>query len=201
MKLGLIQSELIATSKLLLNSGQLAASLGIPKNPRFIKDDRYAALRDSLIEHPDMLSLREVIVYQTETGKLIVLGGNMRLRACRELKIKEIPVKILPSDTPAQYLRAIIIKDNVGFGEHDWELLGNEWDLEELVSFGMVVDFGEEDKDEQGDKEPEEKNNIVLDYPEQECKIIKAALLKVAHTPEAAVAELLFQKGLIEEMF
>ena len=130
----LIQSQLIPTSKLLLNSGQLE---GVPKNPRFIKDERYTKLIRSIQDDPEMLGARELLVYAYE-GKYIVLGGNMRLRACKELGIKEVPCKVLPELSPDK-LRSIVIKDNVAFGSDDFDMLANDWDIVELVEWGMEI--------------------------------------------------------------
>ena len=130
----LIQPQLIPTSKLLLNSGQLE---GVPKNPRFIKDERYTKLIRSIQDDPEMLGARELLVYAYE-GKYIVLGGNMRLRACKELGIKEVPCKVLPELTPDK-LRSIVIKDNVAFGSDDFDMLANDWDVVELVEWGMEI--------------------------------------------------------------
>lgn len=125
--------EQIKLSKLLLNSGQLP---GVPKNPRFIKDDRYAKLLQSIKDDPEMLELRELIAVEQD-GKYVVIAGNMRLRALRELGFAETPVKVLPADTDAKKLRAYAIKDNVSFGQDDWDALANEWDSEELSEWGM----------------------------------------------------------------
>ena len=143
----LIPSELIPTSKLLLNSGQIE---GVPKNPRFIKDERYTKLIRSIQDDPEMLGARELLVYAYD-GKYIVLGGNMRLRACKELKIKEVPCKVLPELSPDK-LRSIVIKDNVAFGSDDFEMLANDWDIVELVEWGMEIpslDIESEQEEEQ----------------------------------------------------
>jgi ParB-like chromosome segregation protein Spo0J len=130
----LIQSELIPTSKLLLNNGQLE---GVPKNPRFIKDERYTKLIRSIQDDPEMLGARELLVYAYE-GKYIVLGGNMRLRACKELGIKKVPCKVLKELSPEK-LRSIVIKDNVAFGSDDFDMLANDWEFPELYAFGMDI--------------------------------------------------------------
>ena len=129
----LIQS--VKISDLSQNTGQVE---GLPKNPRIIKDERYRKLLNSIKEDPEMLQLREVIAYSYK-GSLIVIAGNMRLKACKELGFKEIPCKILPEDTPIQKLKAYVIKDNVGFGEHDFELLELDWELEELEGWGVEM--------------------------------------------------------------
>ena len=125
----------IEIKKLKNNTGQIE---GLPKNPRFIKDDRFEKLVKSIEDHPEMLELRELIVYPLEKD-YIVIGGNMRLRAMQELKYKKAPCKVLNKDINADKLRAYAIKDNVGYGADDWDLLSNEWDLEELKDWGLEV--------------------------------------------------------------
>lgn len=127
----------VALSELALNKGQIQ---DVPKNPRFIKDERYAALKKSIEDDPEMLDLRELVAYDNN-GELVIIMGNMRYRAMKELGFKEAPVKILPKDTPAGKLRAYIQKDNIAFGQNDWDLLGNEWDTQELQDFGLECDF------------------------------------------------------------
>ena len=130
-----METKSVKISDLSPNTGQVE---GLPKNPRIIKDERYKKLLNSIKEDPEMLQLREVIAYRYK-GLLIVIAGNMRLKACKELGFKEIPCKILPEDTPIQKLKAYTIKDNVGFGEHDFEMLANEWDVEQLEEWGLDV--------------------------------------------------------------
>ncbi len=132
-----VKNATVALSELALNKGQIQ---DVPKNPRFIKDERYAALKKSIEDDPEMLDLRELVAYDNG-GELVIIMGNMRYRAMKELGLKEAPVKILPKDTPAKKLRAYIQKDNIAFGQNDWDLLGNEWDTEELQDFGLECDF------------------------------------------------------------
>jgi ParB-like chromosome segregation protein Spo0J len=139
-----MKQELIEISKLSNNKGQIE---GLPKNPRFIKDHKFVQLKQSIKDDPEMLQLREVIAVDYN-GELIVIAGNMRLNACLELGIKEVPCKILPQDTPVEKLKAITIKDNVGYGEHDWDALANEWDVEELAHWGLDLPI-EATKDEE----------------------------------------------------
>lgn len=121
--------------KLELNKGQIE---GLPKNPRFIRDDRYQALVKSIEDAPEMLRLRELLVVE-HGKKFVVIGGNMRLRACKDLGYTSVPCKVLPADTPTAKLREYAIKDNNGFGEDDWDVLANEWDAEELQDWGMEL--------------------------------------------------------------
>jgi DNA modification methylase len=130
-----MQVQLVSLNKLKNNTGQIE---GLPKNPRFIKDDKFKKLVKSIQEDPEMLDLREVIAYDNN-GELIVIAGNMRLRACQELGIKEVPTKILLQSTPVQKLKAYTIKDNVAFGEHNWDDLANNWDAEELTDWGLDI--------------------------------------------------------------
>lgn len=132
--------EKIKISKILLNEGQLQEK-GLPRNPRFIRDERFEALKKSIQDDPEMLSLRELIVYPIGEDKYITIGGNMRLRACRDLGYKEMICKVLPPDTPMAKLRAYIIKDNEAFGQNDWDVLANEFEIEELKDFGFDTSF------------------------------------------------------------
>ena len=104
-----------------------------PNNPRVIKDEKFAKLVQSLKELPEMASVRPVVV----NSDMIVLGGNMRLKAMKEAGWKEVPVEIVDWDEEKQ--RQFIIKDNVGFGEWDWEMLANEWDVEQLEEWGLDI--------------------------------------------------------------
>jgi len=135
-----MKSQLIKISQLKSNNGQIP---GLPKNPRVCRDTKFQKLKNSLIADPEMLELREVIAYDNG-GELVVICGNMRLKALQELGIKEVPTKILPQETSVEKLQAYTIKDNVGFGEHDFEALANEWDAEKLDEWGLdVPGFGE----------------------------------------------------------
>ena len=107
-----------------------------PKNPRIIKDGKFQKLVKSIQEFPDMLNKRPLIVFTDVDGKYVVLGGNMRLKALNELKFKEIPVIIADEWTEEQKAE-FLIKDNVGFGEWDWDSLANEWDVEKLEDWGL----------------------------------------------------------------
>lgn len=130
-------------SELEYNEGQF---YGLPKNPRWIRDARFEALKKSIEDAPEMLELRELLIYplsdlEGHENKFIVIGGNMRLRACKELGYTEVPCKVLPLETPVKKLREYAIKDNEAFGQNDFDVLANEWDNEELRDFGMELDF------------------------------------------------------------
>jgi DNA modification methylase len=103
-----------------------------PKNPRLIKDDKFKKLVKSIEEFPQMLELRPIVVDENN----IVLGGNMRLKACIEVGLKEIFI-VQAAELTEEQKDEFIVKDNVGFGEWDWDLLANEWDTEKLTDWGL----------------------------------------------------------------
>lgn len=133
-----------------------------PNNPRILKDDKFAKLVKSIKEFPKMLEIRPIVV----NSDMIVLGGNMRLKACKEAGLKEVPI-VLADDLTEDEQKQFIIKDNVGFGEWDWEMLANEWEADLLEEWGLdVPDFSitEEPTAEEDDYEmPDEvQTDIVL---------------------------------------
>jgi hypothetical protein len=103
-------------------------------NPRVIKDDKFKKLVQSIKDFPQMLQLRPIVV----NDEMVVLGGNMRLRAVQEVGLKEVPI-IKASDLTEEQQKEFIIKDNVGFGEWDWDILANEWEPELLTAWGLDV--------------------------------------------------------------
>jgi DNA modification methylase len=132
-----------------------------PNNPRIIKDDKFAKLVQSLKDLPEMAKVRPVVVNKD----MVVLGGNMRLKAMKDAGWKEAPVEIVDWDEDKQ--RQFIIKDNVGFGEWDWEMLANEWDAEQLDDWGLDIPAFDDPKEleaEEDDYEmPDElQTDIVL---------------------------------------
>ena len=104
------------------------------ENPRIIKDDKFKKLVQSIKDFPQMLKLRPIVV----NDDMIVLGGNMRLKACKEAGLKDVPI-IKASELTEDQQREFIIKDNVGFGEWDWEMIANEWDADQLIVWGMDI--------------------------------------------------------------
>ena len=108
-----------------------------PNNPRLIKDDKFAKLVKSIKEFPEMLNIRPIVVNKD----MIILGGNMRFKACKEAGLKEIPVIIADNLTEEQE-REFLIKDNTSGGEWDFDMLANEWDIEQLEEWGLdIPDF------------------------------------------------------------
>jgi hypothetical protein len=111
-----------------------------PNNPRLIKDDKFNKLVQSIKDFPEMLEIRPIVV----NSDMVVLGGNMRLKACQEAGIKEVPIIIADNLTEDQQ-REFLIKDNVSGGEWDWDMLANEWDAEELDNWGLDLPVDLED--------------------------------------------------------
>ena len=162
MEVKLNQSVMLKLSKLEANKGQIP---GLPKNPRVIKDEKFKKLVKSIEDNPEMTSLREILVYPHE-GKYVVIGGNMRLKAMKELGYKEAPCKVIPEETTVEQLQAYTIKDNSGFGEWDFDMLSSEWDLQLLED--CAIDMPEiedespvlEEKDAEEDDFDEESDQI-----------------------------------------
>ena len=105
-----------------------------PDNPRVIRDEKFTKLKTSIQEFPEMLKLRPIVVDEND----VILGGNQRYRALQELKHKEVWT-IKASELTEAQKREFIIKDNVGFGEHNWDVLANEWDAEQLTHWGLDI--------------------------------------------------------------
>ncbi len=112
-----------------------------PRNPRLIKDETFEKLCKSLTEFPEMLEKRPLVCFTDIDGKYVVLGGNMRLKAANEVGLKQLPI-LLADDWTEEQKNEFLIKDNVGFGEWDWEQIKNDWDVEKLDEWGLdVPDF------------------------------------------------------------
>jgi hypothetical protein len=119
-----------------------------PNNPRIIKDDKFQKLVQSIKDFPEMMEKRPIVCVTDVDGKIYPLGGNMRFKALKELNYKDIPDNwvTLADDWTEEKRREFVIKDNVGFGEWDWEQLANEWDSEELEAWGLDVPSFETDE-------------------------------------------------------
>jgi site-specific DNA-methyltransferase (adenine-specific) len=135
-----------------------------PKNPRIIKDGKFQKLVKSIQEFPDMLNKRPLIVFTDVDNKYVVLGGNMRLKACKEIGLKEIPI-IIADEWTEEQKNEFLIKDNVGFGEWDWDSLANEWDAEKLDDWGLdlPVDLSVQEELEAEEDDYEMPNEINTD--------------------------------------
>ena len=159
-----------------------------PNNPRLIKDDKFKKLVKSIQDFPDMLNFRPIVVNQD----MVVLGGNMRLKAIREAGIKEINIEIVDWSEDKQ--KEFIIKDNASFGEWDWSDLANNWDSEELTDWGVdiigfsnVQDLGEDFSLPNGDKSPFQQMTFTL--ADEQAEQIKNAIEEIKSTEEYKYAE------------
>jgi DNA modification methylase len=131
-----------------------------PNNPRVVKDDKFKKLVKSIKDFPQMLNIRPIVV----NDDMIVLGGNMRLKACKEAGLSELPI-IKASQLTEEQQREFIIKDNLGYGEWDWQMIAAEWNAEQLTEWGMdVPDFKTEAEAQEDDYEMPEQvtTDIVL---------------------------------------
>ena len=149
-----------------------------PDNPRFIKDYKFEKLVKSIREFPQMLELRPIVVNQD----MIVLGGNMRLKACEAAGIEQVPI-IFADNLTEEQQKEFIIKDNSSFGEWDWDLLANEWNTADLIDWGMDVpeewsldpeELGEDFSLADGDREPFQQMTFKL--ADEQADQIKNAL-------------------------
>ena len=136
-------------------------------NPRLIKDYKFKKLVDSIKEFPEMLEKRPIVVDED----MIVLGGNMRLKACQEAGLKEVDILIAKGWTEEQK-KEFIIKDNVGFGEWDWDILANNWDnllLEKWGLDGVKYDWNNLDyiEEELDAPDPSGKMEIKIIIPDE----------------------------------
>ena len=159
-------------------------------NPRIIKDYKFKQLVKSIKEFPEMLKLRPIVV----NSDMIVLGGNMRLKACKEAGLKEVWI-LKADELTEQQQREFIVKDNVGFGEWDWDVLANEWDNQQLEDWGLDVigfDVDEEDLTDEfslpdGDKAPFQQQTYTL--ADAQAEQIKNAIADVKKTEEYKYVE------------
>lgn len=135
MKMEIIQTTTIRLADIVPNRGQIE---GLPANPRVIRGPKFEQLKKSIRENQELMALRELLVYKNG-GKYVLIGGNMRMRAMKDLGFTEAPCKVIPEETTAEQLKAYTIKDNGSFGEWDFDALGNEWDVSQLGDWGVNV--------------------------------------------------------------
>ena len=168
-----------------------------PSNPRLIKDDKFNKLVESIRTFPEMMEKRPIVCVTDVDGKIFPLGGNMRFKALQELKYKEIPdnwIQMADEWTEEQR-REFVIKDNVGFGEWNWEDLANNWDAEKLEEWGLELpgfdinadELGEEFSLADGDKAPFQQMTFTL--ADEQAEQIKNAIDDIKKTDEYKYAE------------
>ena len=153
------------------------------KNPRYIRDPKFNKLVASIKEFPQMLEKRPIVVDEN----MIVLGGNMRLNACKKAGLKEVWIDVAEGWSEKQKSE-FIIKDNVGFGEWDWEILANEWNTQLLEDWALDLpgfDVNEDDLSDdfslpEGDKEPFQQQTYTL--ADEQATAIKNAIADIKKT-------------------
>ncbi len=151
-------------------------------NPRFIKDHKFEQLVKSIREFPDMTLVRPLIINQDN----MILGGTMRYMAMKELEFVTIPCQKV--DWSKEKQQEFIIKDNLNFGEWDWDALANDFDADDLEDWGLELP---KVIDEVEDEPKIDTQKITLEYTPDEYNQVKKALQKIASTPEQAVWKLL----------
>lgn len=176
-------THILSDDVLEMNKGQLE---GLPKNPRYIKDERYEKLKLSLETSPEFLEANPLKVYPLDNGHYIVIDGNMRLLAGRELKISEYPCYIFKEETPMKKLMEYAIKANIAYGSTDWDSLANDgWEIDKLDEWGMDVSFlgGDDGTDIDGlfeeaknDNEKEKVTKITVSVPESMSEQVEEIL-------------------------
>ena len=150
------------TEKVSIGKVHLSAS-----NPRVIKNDKFRKLVNSIKEFPEMLKVRPIVV----DDEMTVLGGNMRLRACLEAGLKEVHI-IKASEFSEEQKKEFVIKDNSSFGEWDWDLLANEWEIEELSDWGLDIPASYFDEDVEPDFDMDELDKDLDIYINSKVKQI-----------------------------
>jgi len=165
-----------------------------PKNPRVIRDDKFAKLVKSIQDFPEMLEKRPLVCFTDIDGKYVVLGGNMRLKAANEVGLKQLPI-LLADDWTEEQKNEFLIKDNVGFGEWDWEQIKNDWDVEKLDEWGLDLpgfdlnadNLGTDFTLPDGDKAPFQQMTFTL--ADEQAEQIKNAIADIKETEEYKYAE------------
>jgi hypothetical protein len=160
-------------------------------NPRILKDDKFKKLVQSIKDFPEMLEIRPIVV----NNEMMILGGNMRWKAIQEIGIKEIPI-IKAENLSEEQQREFLIKDNVGFGEWDWDALANDWDYKELNDWALDLpkmldpeQFGEDFSLADGDKSPFQQMTFTL--ADEQATQIKNAIADIKLTEEYKYMETL----------
>jgi hypothetical protein len=170
-----------------------------PNNPRLIKDEKFKKLVQSVKDFPEMLNIRPIVVNKD----MIILGGNMRFKACKEAGLKEVP--IIVADLSDEQQREFLIKDNTSGGEWDWNILANEWDAQKLDAWGIDLPLINEKLDSIESEKPEievtteileEHNYIVFTFDNQLDWQVAKELLNIKSVAKEGFTDTYMQKGI-----
>ena len=183
----------IKISDIVPNTGQIP---DVPKNPRFIRDEKYEALLRSMRDDPEHMEINPLKVYLYD-GKYVTISGNHRLRAAKELKWKEIDCFIIPQETPTYLLRKRAITENEIFSSTDYDIIKEEWDIDECLEWGMDVEFLKHDENddlnmddffeevENGEARKNSDNSISITVP----KALEEKLEEIRNKVKTALAD------------
>jgi hypothetical protein len=161
-----------------------------PNNPRICKDNKFKQLVKSIQDFPQMLELRPIVIDENN----IVLGGNMRLKACQEAGLKDVPV-VQAKDLTEEQKKEFIVKDNVGYGEWDWSDIANNWEIDLITDWGLDIpgfelntgELSEEFSLPSGDKSPFQQMTFTL--ADEQAEQLKNAIEEIKRTEEYKYAE------------
>ena len=170
-----------------------------PKNPRIIKDDKFQKLVKSIQEFPEMLDKRPLICFTDVDGKYVILGGNMRYKACIAAGLKEVPID-LADDWTEEQKRQFVVKDNLGYGDWDFDALSTDYDIGELEEWGLDVPGMEEMSEDEINsffKDSDENSDnglckLVLSFDSEDTvSRIREKLKEHGKTPEIGIMKVL----------
>lgn len=171
MEKELITQQTISLDRLEENTGQLP---GLPENPRYITEDKMTKLKENITAYPQMLEWRSLLVYPLDNGNYIIIGGNQRLKALRELGHTEAPCIIIDPATSIEKLKAMTVLDNASFGKFDMDALANMWNDAQLDGFGVDIPTfapvpldGLFTQEPSGGKDTPAPDKIIITIPEE----------------------------------
>jgi hypothetical protein len=182
MKFEISEKMLVPIKSVHSNDGQVE---GLPKNPRYIKNAKFKKLVNSIAEFPEMLEIRPIIVNE----EMIVLGGNMRLKACKELNVQEVYIQVV-KNLSIEKQKEFIIKDNVSFGSWDLdELFTEDWgeDILEHWGFDELVKDDKELSAEEIESKYDDSNCVYPIIPVYDEKHNAFIIIVESETEEAAI--------------
>lgn len=167
------------------NEGQLQEQ-GLPANPRDILTHKYDLLKENITNYPQFLKYNALKVLPMDNGHYLVIGGNMRCRALKELGFTKCPCAVIDPATPIEDLKAFVILDNSSFGRWEWSMVANEWDNAQMQSWGVDLPLLEGDVDidqffeEQASADKEKGEKITVTLPPDADKDLIKTLIKEA---------------------
>ena len=172
-----------------------------PNNPRLIKDHKFKQLVKSIQDFPQMLELRPIVIDENN----MVLGGNMRLKACIEAGLTDVPV-IHANNLSEEKKKEFIVKDNVGYGEWDWDDLANNWDVEELTEWGLDIlnfdngDYADKNKELKVEFVDNLKSNFTNNFKNKSQQSFSGAF-KPYRDAKDDISKYCSEDGIIEEYY